>query len=405
MDVVRLESGQDSHFGPLHTTPRYQRNHPSGALQARAARLVVAGAQCLPWATMSGPRGAKDNPTIATIAERLGVSASTVSRVLAGQVSQRGGKSATRHAAIRQLAEELDYRPSFIGQAIRGQRTRIIGVLNPYRRLLTGAVYGTMLSELEFVLRQAGYHAMLECVHAEANLSSSAFLDRRYDGLITFHQQTPAILAAVQRARLPAVAINAVGPLARILPDDRAAMQQLVAHCRERGHRRIAFVPGRFERSEASPASDPGHLEQHYSHAVREDAFRVGCTTAGIAGALIGGFTRNEMIADFLGRPSESRPTALIFYSDVMASRFLAELAVHGVRCPRDLGVCAFGVQAQRQWCTPDLTLALVPIEAMARRAVERLLAALDGAPLAGKRAEQMPGDFVDCGSVPTLTR
>ncbi len=318
------------------------------------------------------------HPTIVTIAERLGVSTSTVSRVLSGHVNLRGGKSAVRHAAIRALADQLNYRPSFIGQAIREQRTRIVALLNPHRRLLAGNVYGPMLSAAELALREAGYHVMLECVSEIDQLPTDAFLNRRYDGIITFHQITPAILAAVERAAVPTVAINADGVLPRVLVDDAGAMQALVHHCLARGHSRIAFVPGRHvpARHPSDPRS-PAYAE-HHSLVLREQAFRSACAAGGIASDTLEGFTRDEVVAALLRRPAKNRPTAVIFNGDDLAAACLAALAAHGLHCPADIGVCAFGISDDPQRCTPALTIARVPIAAMAERAVATLLAALE---------------------------
>ncbi|MER6738824.1 LacI family DNA-binding transcriptional regulator [Streptomyces puniciscabiei] len=70
--------------------------------------------------------------TLRGIAERLGLHVSTVSRVLNGPADEQGraasGQTARR---IRELADELGYRPNPHATSLRTRRSNLVGVLFP----------------------------------------------------------------------------------------------------------------------------------------------------------------------------------------------------------------------------------------------------------------------------------
>ena len=67
--------------------------------------------------------------TIRDVAEKAGVSVSTVSRVLSPQVNDYMRKE-TRGKVLKAI-KELDYRPDIRAQSLRGRGTRIVGLVMP----------------------------------------------------------------------------------------------------------------------------------------------------------------------------------------------------------------------------------------------------------------------------------
>ncbi len=89
-----------------------------------------------------------------TIAERVGVSKTTVHRALAnaGRISP-----ATREKILR-VAAELDYRPNNLARGLRSQRSATIGVVVIG---LTNSFYATVLEGIESVATDSGYSVLL----------------------------------------------------------------------------------------------------------------------------------------------------------------------------------------------------------------------------------------------------
>src|SRR5580704_5328443 len=94
--------------------------------------------------------------TIKNIAQELGISHSTVSRVLNDKQSNLVSE-ATRDR-ITEAAMRLGYRPSRIAQALQGKSTQLIGVLVPDSE---DYFFQTVLKHLRHTLEESEYELMV----------------------------------------------------------------------------------------------------------------------------------------------------------------------------------------------------------------------------------------------------
>ena len=67
-----------------------------------------------------------DNATISIVSERAGVSKTTISRYLNGKYEHMSEKTKLR---IKDIIEELDYRPNIIARSLKSKKTGLIGVI------------------------------------------------------------------------------------------------------------------------------------------------------------------------------------------------------------------------------------------------------------------------------------
>lgn len=316
--------------------------------------------------------------TISLIAARSGVSESTVSRVLSGQLKSNYPKVAARHARIRELADELNYRPSFAGQALRGGRTNTIAVLGTRSYLMLGHAYGKLLDGAGRLLAEHGYQLLLQRMLDE-DLASDFFLNGRVDACLVYHECTDAVRAAIARAHLPAVAINAGvhEGLACVLPDDVGAVTELVAHTVARGYRRLAWVG----QPDVSPNSAHlAHPAPHYSEALRAQAFHAACAGHGVVGEHVSTNNRNAVLRWLVQQ--SVRPDALLFSSSAVAAKVMAALQADGARIPHDLAIASLGVGEADDLCSPGLTVVDIPMHELGRTGAQVLLDQLAGAEL-----------------------
>ncbi|MFJ8597161.1 LacI family DNA-binding transcriptional regulator [Streptomyces shenzhenensis] len=126
--------------------------------------------------------------TLRGIAERLGLHVSTVSRVLNGPSGEQGraasGETARR---IRELAQELGYRPNPHATSLRTRRSNLVGVLFPrLSEIVVATIYEGVEAEARLgarhplTLRLRVSHAMLGCdrpggvPHAEQVVNDAA---------------------------------------------------------------------------------------------------------------------------------------------------------------------------------------------------------------------------------------
>lgn len=313
--------------------------------------------------------------TMKDVAEKAGVSLSTVSYVLSGS---RPISEATR-ANILRVMDELDFHPNAVARALAAKRTRVIAlVLSPQER-------GLGLSEMEFVrgasqaARAAEHHLVLltEGMDSEVDLS---YLKRQglVDGVILMEVRLlDHRVPLLQRLGLPFSLLGRPDPVLS-LPfadiDFEVTIEQIVAHLHGFGHRRIGFI------NQSSETFESG-----YGPAVRAyQAFERSTTRLGCIPALAfshptprDGWAACQTLLD-----ANDAPTALVVMNDRALPGVLQALAARGLRVPEDISVVsAVTSAAAAEMMVPALTSADAPSHALARHAVAQLIAAIEGTP------------------------
>lgn len=101
------------------------------------------------------PRG--KTPTLKSIAERLGVSPSTVSRALSGQ-GERYRISETTVRAVQDAAAQLGFAPNALARGLRLQKTLTIGLVIPD---VSNPFFAAIARAVTLEARRGGYTIML----------------------------------------------------------------------------------------------------------------------------------------------------------------------------------------------------------------------------------------------------
>lgn len=192
---------------------------------------------------MPGPHPKGGQPTLRDVAERAGVSAMTVSRVLRDDPQVL---PATRER-VRAAAAALGYRPNEVARSLRlGRGTGLVGLVvtnlaNPfYSRLALGVDSVVAGDGLKTVIGNTGQDP-----DAERELVAD-LVARRVDGII--------VVPAGADQRHLAAAVNDGVPVVLasrppegfaadcVLVDDFGGARDATARLLERGHRRIGFL-------------------------------------------------------------------------------------------------------------------------------------------------------------------
>lgn len=298
--------------------------------------------------------------TIAFIAERAGVSAPTVSKVING----RSGVGAETRARVESLITEYGYRRpenasrAEIMELVMGDLESLWGleIIRGVERAARAHHVGVVVSD--FDQRPAETRGWMEDA-----------LARRPQCVVSVAQLTRA-----QRDQLTARGIPfVVFDLAADLPDDapyvgatnwlggRSAANHLIAL----GHRRIAMIAGpdrllccRARLDGYRAALEAAGLEFDAGLAPRADLNHDGGRAA--AGAL-------------LDRPD--RPTAVFAANDVVALGVYRAARERGLRIPEDVSVVGFDDLPVVSWIDPPLTTVHQPLREMASAATELALA------------------------------
>ncbi|SMQ60402.1 transcriptional regulator, LacI family [Devosia lucknowensis] len=285
--------------------------------------------------------------TITDVSKRAGVSRSTVSRVVAGN----GYVSETNRKAIETAIAELGYRPNTLAQALRSNRSNVIGAVvvdigTPY---FANIVYG-----VQRAIRPAGKSLMVSSGYANQDQEARAIVemvDRSCDGIVLYLER-PMRADAVEilrKARIPVVSIGHDHcPLSRgIVSLDnfegaRAAMRYLL----EQGHRDIVYLSG-----DPTIGDAIDRLE-----GVKAALAEVGRTLDDIE-VLAGLF--HESFGYSAGRDLLARRrdfTAVFAGADVIAAGFYLALGEAGLRVPHDISVIGFDDGYHAQFMSPPLT-------------------------------------------------
>ncbi|MEV4398446.1 LacI family DNA-binding transcriptional regulator [Nonomuraea sp. NPDC049607] len=288
-------------------------------------------------------------PTIADIAERVGVSKGAVSFALNG----RPGVSEATRARILQAAKEMNWRPHSAARALGGSRAEAVGLViaRPASTLGVEPFFAQLLSGLQASLsaQSVAMHLLVvEDVEAEIEVYREWASAHRVDGFIMVDPQVrdPRI-DALQELEVPAVVLGGPGghgSLSSVWADDREAMLSVVDYLAALGHRRVAHVAGlpRFRHT------------QRRMRALRDSVRRLGLVEAV---SVPTDFSDAEGAAATRALLSRGRrPTAIVYDSDVMALAGLGVAGEMGVRVPDELSIVAFDDSVLTRVTHPAIT-------------------------------------------------
>jgi DNA-binding LacI/PurR family transcriptional regulator len=304
--------------------------------------------------------------TIADVASRAGVGASTVSRVLnGGQVSGRA------RARVLAAINDLEYRPRASARSLVTGATQTLALVIPF------FTHPSAVERMRGVLAAVDETAydLVICNVANASqrdeyLGPGAPLDRSDGLLLVSLAPRDKEVDGFLRAGAPVVLLDAFHPgLPCLRIDDVAGGLMATRHLLELGHERIAFVGDRGDSGLGFVSSD--HRRDGYRRALRDAGIpiRRELERDGPHGRLVAHRLTRELLA------LEAPPTAIFAASDTQALGVLEAAGIEGFDVPGDLSVVGFDDIEVASYV--GLTTVHQPLEESGRRAVERLVAAV----------------------------
>ncbi|MEW6255792.1 MAG: LacI family DNA-binding transcriptional regulator [Pseudomonadota bacterium] len=299
--------------------------------------------------------------TVASLARRAGVAASTVSRALRGDPRI----SAEVRARIAALASEVGYTPNVLARSLVGGRSGLIGlVIGPVENPL----YAALLQKAVTLAAERGWRLLL--VHAGAGpieqATAESLLQYRVDGCLITSAELPSRVAAICRADgVPLVMVNRVAweHGSAVSCDNRAGGTLLADLLVRAGHRRLAVVRGGLVTSTSRE---------------RTEAFAARVEAEGLATPIIlGGANTHAMGyaagAQIAAMPADTRPDGVMCASDLLAMGVMDAVREHGLRVPEDLSVVGMDGAAPAVRAPYRLTTVAQPLDAMLGRAYDLL--------------------------------
>jgi DNA-binding LacI/PurR family transcriptional regulator len=314
-----------------------------------------------------GDRGKKAAVTLKSVAECVGLTASTVSAVLNNSSASQSVPERTKKRILA-AARDLNYRPNFFARLLRVKRTYTIGVLLAE----IGDAYGSVvISGMERYLREQNFFFLTVTHRHDKKLLatySAMLLERGVEGFITVDT------SLTEQLTLPTVAVaghRRIKGVTNIVLDHRRAAWLALTHLVDLGHKKIAFMKG----SAVSADSDTRW------NAICEVATELGIP---VRPELIVQLEGDDPTPD-LGYPfarqllARKQPfTALVAYNDISAIGSIRAFLEAGLRVP-DVSVVGFDDIQNSAYISPPLTTVRQPMRKMGAIAARTLLDQIEG--------------------------
>lgn len=306
------------------------------------------------------------SPTIKTIALEAGVSISTVSNVLNGNVEEMSADTLSR---VQQVIQRLNYRPNQIARGLVTRRTATMGLVLAE---IETPLFLQALTVIEREARTAGYNLLL--AHArnadEERDALRLLLDKQVEGIIllpTSELKDDSALHELRVTQTPSVFVNRStrhDDFDQVNWDNGGGVYDAVNYLVALGHRRIAQLTGPVVRRGTHDRIDGYQrgLEQHRI-AFREDYLQNGDYT-------LTPDVWQESTRILMALPEP--PTAIIASDDMVAAVIIQTLRELGLHIPRDVSVV--GIDDQPFLSFLSLTTIRLPVIEAGKRAIEMLI-------------------------------
>jgi len=308
--------------------------------------------------------------TLKGLAQELGLSPSTVSRVLndsAGVESRWASPETNRR--ILELASELGYAKNPYAASLRTARSRMIGVVVPR---LQDYVLATIYEGIDEAAAEHGYVAVVANSMddpASHDLRVRKLLDRRVDGLIL--GDTPfdgSTLAAIEREDIPFVLVNRRSPgYTSVTCNDYLGGRLAGERIAQLGVRKIFLLAGKAEMS-TSIDRTAGFTDVLAEHGIELPPDHI--ATGGFDASAGEEDTRRLL-------ETAGTPEALFAVNDFAAIGALGVLRERGLSVPEDVKVIGYNDTPLASGI--GLTTIHSPMHQMGRRGLELLLQTMAG--------------------------
>ena len=330
---------------------------------------------------------------IKDIADRAGVSPTTVSNVIHGKT---GRVSKATVEKINRILKEMEYVPSISARMLANNSSGLIGVALGFMKKGNASSFedpfvSAMLGNLEYQIREHGYYMMLVARHEQDDIMQQA-LGWNFDGMIAMALKEKEIAELSERLGKPLVTIDQyLSPelgVRSITMDDRGG-----AYLIGKGHKKFLFL------------SDCDLGVDHYRWlGVRQAMEEAGIEDFESRHIVIpwNPEQREKAYEEML--PFFKKQTALFFSSDYYALEASNFLQNRGIKVPEEISIAGFDDVTYATLARPKLTTVHQMVDGKARRAVEVLMHLIQDEPVQ-KDIPPLPTTLVERESVRDLTK
>jgi LacI family transcriptional regulator len=323
--------------------------------------------------------------TLRTLADRLGLHVSTVSRVLHAKPAEslRAASGATVER-IRKLADELGYQPNPHATSLRTRRSNLVGVLVPR---LSDIVLATIYEGIE---EAAAEHDLSTFVTNTRDVPevqrarTEMVLGRRVDGLIFGDAYIDAeFLAGIAARNVPFVLVSRrAGNHPSVTCDDYLGGRLAAEHLLSLGHQTVAVIAGEPYASTGIDRT-AGFVDTYAAAGLEIPAERILNTPFDARGGRIGA---ERLLAQ------DPIPSAIFAVNDFAAIGAIGAARDHGLQVGTDIAIIGFNDTPLAAELPVPLTTVRSPMHEMGYRGLNLLVRLIQGEEV---ESERLAPDFM----------
>ena len=289
--------------------------------------------------------------TIKEIAERLGMSTTTVSNVIHGKP---GEVSEDTRKKVQDFLDEVDYVPNINARNLAQNESKIIGVAlkaraNKYENLIMDPFVSELIGGIEETIRKEGYFMMIY-ISQDTEEIMRHVSTWNVDGLILFGMLDDDGNRVSTRYKKPIVCIDTysldgIKHFTNIGINDEQGIYDMVSFIISKGHKRVAFLADydngvdheRFKgyRRALSDAGIEFHESDYLELRPKSDEIE-------------------ESLAEICERAW--RFTAIMCVSDLYAVTLMSALKDRGISVPEGISIAGFDDNLLGKFHRPALT-------------------------------------------------
>ncbi|MCW8328051.1 LacI family DNA-binding transcriptional regulator [Photobacterium sp. SDRW27] len=305
--------------------------------------------------------------TINDVCKLAGVSKATVSRVLnnTGQV-----KKSTADA-VYQAMETLGYKPNSLARALATNCTNTIGLVVS---AFEGAYFSSLMRQASETAADAGKQLLImDGGHSEESELQAihSLVERKVDAIVIYTRQlsTEQLAQLMRTLPVPLIAINQMVENFEsrcICFNQYQAACDATAFLLSQGHKQVACITGP-DNSTNSGIRLRGFNDTLAQHQLSH------CGVYHGNYFIQSGYHACQALLD-----SKQHFTALFAANDNMAMGAIRALFEAGLKVPGDVSVISIDNDPAGAFLVPSLSTIMLPVEAMAKAAVEQALALIE---------------------------
>ena len=313
------------------------------------------------------------------IAERAGVSVTTVSKVL----NHQGNISAETAKQIRDIAKELNYIPNLYARNLKMGKSRVLGIITEDLTVFNAA---PVIDGIGARCEEAGYHYILENLRInqlkidpethtdEYNAIVSEAMDfmksMQVDGVIFLgcHSHHVMSLPEINHTKFVCAYCSSDSPaIPAVMYDDRQAGYDVATYLIQNGHRKIGVLAGPLHSIHTVNRLD-GYQEALFDNQLPYNPHLT----------VYGDWERDSGF-HLAGGLLSQKVTAIFCQNDVMAMGVMDYCSRNGITVGRDLSLIGFDDRDIASVCRPALSTVSLPLYEIGHKAADLLMKRIAG--------------------------